>query len=91
MNKIVNIIFILIFATFISACSNIFLNKYEIGKEFYLANKSVVIKNFDELDNETKEILIKINDSTLDLNNKVEIYKELKRIKKDIKDNVNEG
>lgn len=73
---------------FFSACS--IANFYNTSKTIYLKNKEVIVANFDSLDKDTQEKLIKLDNKAKEIDNSVNNVKVIVNTTKEIEDLIKE-
>ena len=80
-NKFKSILIVLIsfiITIILTGCS---LKSYEVTKTIYIANKKVIIENYNDLSPISKNLVDKfesIDEIVVDIDKKIEIYKEIK-------------
>ncbi len=82
MNKIkltlISIMLIIMSTILLNGCTS---KSYEIAKTIYIANKKVIIENYDDLSPNSKNLVDKfesIDEVIVNIDKKIEIYKEIK-------------
>lgn len=82
MNKIkltlISIMLIIISTILLNGCTS---KSYKIAKTIYIANKKVIIENYDDLSPISKNLVDKfesIDEVIVNIDKKIEIYKEIK-------------
>lgn len=82
MNKInltlISIILIIMSTILLNGCTS---KSYEVVKTIYIANKKVIIENYDDLSPTSKNLVDKfesIDEVVVNIDKKIEIYKEIK-------------
>ena len=75
MRFFINTLIIVFCSIFFSACS--IANFYNTSKSIYIANKEVIVANFDSLDKETQDKLIKLDNKAKLINNSVEVIRKV--------------
>ena len=82
MNKIkltlISIMLIIMSTILLNGCTS---KSYEIAKTIYIANKKVIIENYNDLSPYSKSLIDKLekaDEIVIDLDNKIDIYKKVK-------------
>ena len=87
-DKLLTIIIITLICMFFSACS--ITNFYNTSKSIYIANKEIVIDNFDSLDKDTQDKLIALDNSAKLIDSNINNVKIIVNTTKEIENLIKE-